>query len=199
MKSLQSYINEGLISDIILRLLDASIAWIGKGLDFIGDNIKASTSELWSTYKDSLKNAGDNPNANKQNPLYNIKNEKEFSKFIIENGLSAKTFGERLKEIDKVMGLFAEATQTGEDDEAYVKMYCELHYLNSKMTSASDTATAEEKKAAADKITEILNKGGQYRKIMKQIGLKQASIDKRNQAKQKKQQNQQNQEPQAAN
>ena len=199
MKSLQSYINEGLISDIILRLLDASIAWIGKGLDFIGDNIKASTSELWSTYKDSLKNAGDNPNANKQNPLYNIKNEKEFSKFIIENGLSAKTFSERLKEIDKVMGLFAEATQTGEEDEAYVKMYCELHYLNSKMTSASDTATAEEKKAAADKITEILNKGGQYRKIMKQIGLKQASIDKRNQAKQKKQQNQQNQEPQAAN
>lgn len=186
MKSLQSFINEGLISDIILRLLDAGIAWIGKGLDFVGENIKAASGEIWDVYKNSLKNREDNPNENKANPFFKIKNETQLMKYITSEGLKGNTYQERVNEINKTMEFFKEYAQCDEEDDGYITMYCNLHYMNSKMTSVAENATAEEKKAAADKITEILNKGGKYRTIMKKIGVKQASIDKKNKKKQDK-------------
>ena len=51
MKTLKTYINEGLISEIILKVLDASLSWLGAASKFVADNLVNATSELWKTGK----------------------------------------------------------------------------------------------------------------------------------------------------
>lgn len=57
MKTLTNYIkesqeiNEGLISEIILKVLDASLSWLGSASKFVADNLVNATGELWKTGK----------------------------------------------------------------------------------------------------------------------------------------------------
>lgn len=57
MKTLKDFIkesqeiNEGLISEIILKLLDASIKWIGDGAKWLADQSVKATSEVWNSGK----------------------------------------------------------------------------------------------------------------------------------------------------
>lgn len=55
MKTLTNYINEGLIADIILKVLDASLNWLGAASKFIGDNLVSATGELWKSGKGLTK------------------------------------------------------------------------------------------------------------------------------------------------
>lgn len=51
MKTLKNYINEGLIADIILKLVDASLKWIGDGAKWLADQSVKATSEVWYSGK----------------------------------------------------------------------------------------------------------------------------------------------------
>lgn len=61
MKTLKDFIkesqeiNEGLIADIILKLLDASIKWIGDGAKWLADQSVKATNEIWNTGKHTYR------------------------------------------------------------------------------------------------------------------------------------------------
>lgn len=54
MKNLSDYINEhlevneGIIGDVIRKLLDAGINWINKGFEFLGDSVKGISNKIWN-------------------------------------------------------------------------------------------------------------------------------------------------------
>jgi hypothetical protein len=85
MKTLTNYINEGLIADIILKLVDASLSWIGGASKFIGDNLVNATGELWKSGKGMTKEFWDDFRERSHFRGDGMpRNEKELSKYLAE-------------------------------------------------------------------------------------------------------------------
>lgn len=85
MKTLTNYINEGLIADIILKLVDASLNWLGAASKFIGDNLVSATGELWKSSKGMTKEFWDDFRERSHFRGDGMpKNEKELSKYLAE-------------------------------------------------------------------------------------------------------------------
>ena len=57
MKTLKDFIkesqeiNESLLGDIIRKLLDTSLSWIGSSAKWVADHVAKTTTELWNTTK----------------------------------------------------------------------------------------------------------------------------------------------------
>ena len=85
MKTLVNYINEGLISEIILKILDASLSWIGASAKFIGDNLVSATGELWKSGKGMTKEFWDDFRERSHYKGDGMpRNERELTKYIAE-------------------------------------------------------------------------------------------------------------------
>jgi len=83
MKTLKTYINEGLISEIILKVLDASLSWLGSASKFVADNLVNATSELWKTGKGMTNEFWDDLRERSRYQGHGVpKNEKELSKAL---------------------------------------------------------------------------------------------------------------------
>lgn len=104
MKTLQNYINEGLIADIILKVLDASLNWLGAASKFIGDNLVSATGELWKSGKGMTKEFWDDFRERSHYKGDGMpRSEKELSRYIADiykyNDLSdIKEFLEKYKD-----------------------------------------------------------------------------------------------------
>ena len=48
------HINEGLLGDIVRKLLDTGLSWIGGSVKWIADKMADSVSGIWKTHKDVL-------------------------------------------------------------------------------------------------------------------------------------------------
>lgn len=85
MKTLTNYINEGLIADIILKLVDASLSWIGGASKFIGDNLVNAAGELWKSGKDLSKDFLEDLRERSHHKGNNLpRDEKEFSTYLAD-------------------------------------------------------------------------------------------------------------------
>lgn len=104
MKTLVNYINEGLISEIILKILDASLSWIGASAKFIGDNLVSATGELWKSGKGMTKEFWDDFREKSHYKGDGMpRNERELTKYMAEiykyNNLNeVKEFLEKYKD-----------------------------------------------------------------------------------------------------
>jgi hypothetical protein len=91
MKTLTNYIkasqtvNEGLISEIILKLLDASLSWLGAASKFVADNVANAAGELWKSGKGMTKEFWDDFRERSHYRGNGMpRNEKELSKYMAE-------------------------------------------------------------------------------------------------------------------
>jgi hypothetical protein len=139
MKTLTNYINEGLIADIILKLVDASLSWLGGASKFVGEKLAGATKELW----DTGKNLGDKF-WKQYNSVYGTnygrpRNEAEFTKRIFNDILSERDPRKRKEKLDRLRDL-------GVDPE-----FIYAAYMMDAFTTISDPNASKADKKAANK------------------------------------------------
>ena len=110
MKTLKDFIkesqeiNESLLGDIIRKLLDTSLSWIGSSAKWVADHIVKATSELWNTAKNLTDKEWDILRRRSGYRGYGApRDEYEYAKIM--TGLhKGKNYGERLKYINDTFG-----------------------------------------------------------------------------------------------
>lgn len=169
MKDLSSYIqekqlNEGLISDLILRIYDTGISWINNTFKFMGDGIKYSVKTTFETIKDAVTK-----NRETVKKIYGTTNPEKINKTIMSSIYNKKsdTFDSRLNNIYVQLKKLKEIYK--DDDAAFSKMKCNLLYTECLFTINNKNSSDKEKSKAKDML-EKLNK--EYPNIMKNISKK---------------------------
>ena len=147
MKTLTNYINEGLIADIILKLVDASLSWLGGASKFVGEKLTNATKELW----DTGKNLGDKFWKH-YNSVYGTnygrpRNEAEFNKRLFKDILSERDPQKRKEKLDRLFG----NSNIGIDDEFKYISYM----VDAFETIADPNASKADKKAANKTLDKI--------------------------------------------
>lgn len=142
MKTLKEYINEGLISDVVMELLRRSLNWIDKGIDSITQNIDTSVKASWQLIQDKAK-------SNDKKVIDDTfgKNQNDMLKKFTESVMKPENFDDRLKALNDFTagwkGFF-----TNEDD--FNRLYGELLFQMCLMTKNSGKSSDQDK-AKADK------------------------------------------------
>lgn len=147
MKTLTNYINEGLIADIILKLVDASLSWLGGASKFIADKLASATKELW----DSGKNLGDKFWKH-YNSVYgtnydNPKNQNDLNTRIVKDILSERDTKKRGEKIKRLFG--------NSDIEVDAEFQYIIYMVDAFETIADPNASKADKKEANKKLDKI--------------------------------------------
>lgn len=166
MKTLTNYIkdsqkvNEGLISEIILKLLDASLSWLGSASKFVADNLVNATGELWKSAKgiteEGWKYWADRTGVKYTHPP---KNERDLAPYI-NSLIDERDFDKRNKEIDN----FFKDMEKNMDEQTRINMYLNIRMQSAFVTLSDPNATDEQKKAADKILNEVASKNNILKK-----------------------------------
>ena len=160
MKTLTNYINEGLISDIILKLLDASLSWLGGASKWIGDNLTSATAEIWKTSKSISASAWDELRTKSGVKGQGApKNERECTEMLVKGLLNEPDADKRNKGIDDFVkkNLDPKAKSTA-------NFYLTTRMESAMITLSDPNASDKQKKEAENALKEIAAKSPAYAK-----------------------------------
>ena len=139
MKTLKDFIkesqeiNESLLGDIIRKLLDTSLSWIGSSAKWVADHVAKTTSELWNTTKHITDKGWDRLRFRSGYGGYGAPtDEYEYAK-IMAGLQKEKDFNKRLKYIDdtfnelkdEIRSIFEDNGWFDEEEDEEEDVYCE--------------------------------------------------------------------------
>jgi hypothetical protein len=175
MKSLTNYIkesqriNEGLLADIIMKLLDTGLSWLGSASKFIADNLVGATAEMWKTAKgvseEAWKHWAERSNIRYSGPP---KNERDFVRYI-NPFFEEKNADKRNQNIDE---FFKELKNYNIDGETLEFMYLTTRMQNAFITLSDENATKKQLKDADKVLNEIASKNNILKKEIEEFRAK---------------------------
>lgn len=184
MKTLQSYINEGLIGDIIMTVLRSGLGWIDKGFDLVADTIKSSVNSSWDIVKDRARKSENKEAAQK----IIQRGEKGLTEDLKKNVLSKKTFLDRQRALkDYIIDEYGPMIGTkkkpfDENHPDFITLFAKHSYDNYLATMSSGKSTKKDKEDAQKAFQELMQ-SPKFSPVAKQYGFKEFSKDKKEEEK----------------
>lgn len=175
MKTLTNYIkesqriNEGLLSDIIMKLLDTGLSWLGSASKFIADNLVGATAEMWKTAKgvteEGWKYWAESSNIRYAGPP---KSERDFVKYI-NPFFEEKNADKRNQNIDE---LFKQLKNYNTDEQTLEFMYLSTRMQSAFITLSDENASKKQIKDAEKILNEIASKDNILKKEIEEFRAK---------------------------
>lgn len=160
MKTLTNYINEGLISDIILKLLDASLSWLGGASKWIGDNLTSATAEIWKTSKSISVSAWDELRTKSGVKGQGApRNERECTEMLVKGLLNEQDADKRNKAIDDFVKKHLDPNA-----KSTANFYLTTRMESAMITLSDPNASDKQKKEAENTLKEIAAKSSAHAK-----------------------------------
>ena len=161
MKTLKDFIkesqeiNESLFGDIVRKLLDTSLSWIGSSAKWVADHVVKTTAELWNTTKHITDKGWDRLRFRSGYGGYGApRDEYEYAK-IMAGLQKEKDFNKRLKYIDDT---FNELKHEFGSNYNWASHFYEQRMKAAFITLSDPTATDEDKEDAKKILDDIKRK-----------------------------------------
>lgn len=181
MKSLRNYIyenqeksiDEGLIGDIIMKVLSTGLDWIGNSVAWVANNVKEAVGEMWKSAKDVADETWDK--LGKAAGIKNLKapkSDKDLNAILKEAYMKYPTFEERVKKAEEILPILKDDMEAKD----YEVLYVNAIYTLCVMVTSNEKCSDEEKEAAKKKLEEVEK---QYPRAYKQVAAQQEKINKK--------------------